>query len=108
MITVGHLAPGDRLAKMPVLPSGAVFQAEPPSRHVGHQAACVSTELSTPQLLRSLLNVPFQSPIRALMLVHAARQARASRCGEFPTIDSSNSRPLGPRLSPSSSMWRSM
>ena len=63
---------------------------------VGRQAACISTELSTPRLPRSLLNVPFQSPIRALMLLQAARSARSPLSGEFDTRFSSNSRPLGP------------
>jgi hypothetical protein len=51
---------------------------------------------STAAILRSLVNVPSQSPIRALMLLHAACRARSPRCGEFASRSSSNSRPLGP------------
>jgi len=55
-----------------------------------------SFEASAQRLLRSLPNVPFQSPMRALMLLHAACRARSSLCGDFATRPSSNSRPLGP------------
>jgi hypothetical protein len=65
-------------------------------RHVGRQAAYVTTELLTLGPFRSLLNVPFQSPIRAFMLPHAACSARSPLCGESATRSSSNSRPMGP------------
>jgi hypothetical protein len=45
---------------------------------------------------RSALNVPSQRSIRDLMLLHAARRARSSLCGESATRPSSISRPIGP------------
>ena len=48
-----------------------------------------------PRLLRGLLNKPFQSSIRALMLLHAAWTARCCACGEFATRFASSSRPQG-------------
>jgi hypothetical protein len=45
---------------------------------------------------RSVLNVPFQSSIRAWMLSHAARSARSSFSGESATRPSSSSCPMGP------------
>jgi hypothetical protein len=39
-------------------------------------------ELQAARLWRSVLNVPFQSSIRALMLLHAAQTARSSFRGE--------------------------
>jgi hypothetical protein len=48
------------------------------------------------RISRSLLNVPFQSSIRALMLLQAARRALSCLCGESPTSSSSSARPLGP------------
>ena len=57
---------------------------------------------------RSLLNVPFQRAIRASMLLHAASMTRSALSREFLSRSSSNFFPLGPWLSPSSSMCRSM
>jgi hypothetical protein len=45
---------------------------------------------------RRVLNVPFQSSIRAWMLLHAARRARSLLCGECATRLSSSSLPIGP------------
>ena len=52
-------------------------------------------ELSTLRPLRSLLSVPFQSRIRASMLLHAARRACSTLFGELATRFSSSSRPVG-------------
>jgi hypothetical protein len=48
------------------------------------------------RLLRSVLNVPFQSSIRALMLLHAERRARSSLSDDPATRPSRSSRPIGP------------
>jgi hypothetical protein len=56
-----------------------------------HLAAAVEAGASW-----SFLKMPFQSPIRALMLLHAARRARSPFSGALATRSSSNSRPLGP------------
>src|SRR5882757_3054277 len=45
---------------------------------------------------RRVPNVPFQSSIRAWMLLHAARRARSFFCGESATSLSSSSLPIGP------------
>jgi hypothetical protein len=45
---------------------------------------------------RRVLNVPFQSSIRAWMLLQAARRARSFLCGECATRLSSSSLPIGP------------
>jgi hypothetical protein len=45
---------------------------------------------------RRVLNVPFQSSIRAWMLLHAARRARSLLSGECATRLSSSSLPIGP------------
>jgi hypothetical protein len=51
---------------------------------------------SAGRMSRSLFNVPFQSSIRALMLLQAAPRALSCLCGESPTSSSSSARPLGP------------
>jgi hypothetical protein len=51
---------------------------------------------SAGRISRSLFNVPFQSSIRALMLLQAAPRALSCLCGESPTSSSSSARPLGP------------
>ena len=48
------------------------------------------------RISRSVLNVPFQRSIRALMLLHAACRARWCLSGESATRPSSSSRPIGP------------
>ena len=62
----------------------------------GHRGLRFGRGVHAARISRSVLNVPFQSSIRALMLLHAARRARSSLCGESATRPSSNSRPIGP------------
>ena len=52
--------------------------------------------LHAARIARRALNVPFQSSIRAWMLLHAARRARSFLCGECATRLSSSSLPIGP------------
>ena len=66
------------------------------SAHLSSGGLRFGRGLHAARLSRSVLNVPFQSSIRALMLLHAARRARSSLCGESATRPSSSSRPIGP------------
>ena len=66
------------------------------SAHLSSGGLRFGCGLHAARLSRSVLNVPFQSSIRALMLLHAARRARSSLCGESATRPSSSSRPIGP------------
>jgi hypothetical protein len=52
--------------------------------------------LHAARIARRVLNVPFQSSIRAWMLLQAARRARSFLCGESATRLSSSSLPIGP------------
>jgi hypothetical protein len=49
---------------------------------IGRPAAYISDDLHAARAARRVLNVPFQSSIRAWMLLQAARRARSFLCGE--------------------------
>ena len=75
------------------LPSFVRLSSRP---HSSIAAAYISDRRHAARVARRVPNVPFQSSIRALMLLHAARRARSCRCGDPATKSLRSSRPMGP------------
>jgi hypothetical protein len=73
--------------------SGDLLDELPASLDQFHQYLAAAVEAGASC---SFLKMPSQSPIRALMLLHAARRARSPFSGAPATRSSSNSRPFGP------------
>jgi len=68
----------------------------PDSSHRSSDGLHFRFGLHAARTARRVLNVPFQSSIRAWMLLQAARRARSFLCGECATRLSSSSLPIGP------------